>query len=201
MNEDMYEEIIGNNHRMLHHKHHPNLYIIVSGNDDDDISFKQIEEFNNFTKYIIEEDKKKNITRDKEAKEILANECTDEDEDHIDEFDDTSISDIKKEFYDKYGMDITEEFYAEELKTAEDIKYHGKYKGYKMFTYINTYNDTLLAVNHILGLTIPESCIGHKKDVDLIVEELKYLIDDTVYSIREKGTGYWSPFLKKDIKV
>jgi len=37
--------------------------------------------------------------------------------------------------------------------------------------------------------------------VDVIVAELKYFIDMFLTAVREDGGVYWSPFLKKHIKV
>ncbi len=122
--------------------------------------------------------------------------------DVINEFDNPSLADVKKEFKDKYGMDATKEFFVEELEDIRDIQYHGKHKGYKMFTYIDE-NNELLGRCPVLGVSIGDSLLGNKKDVDLMVKEIKYVIELVISTMRKgesKGV-YFSPFLDKNIRV
>lgn len=110
---------------------------------------------------------------------------------------------IKKEFRDKYGIDITKELYDEELNVATDIKYHGKHRGkYNMITYIDTSDNILIGVNNLLDITIPDSCIGYKKDEGLMVEELKDVIDWFIRIIKEHNNGkHWNTMLQQTIRV
>lgn len=88
-------------------------------------------------------------------------------------------------FDDKSNFDFTKVLYKEELKTATDLRYHGKYKGYDLITYFDTSDDTLVGTNNELNITIPDSCIKDKKDVNMMVEELKHVIDWVLDNIRE----------------
>ncbi len=122
----------------------------------------------------------------------------------VNEFDNPSpsMSDFKKEFKDNYNMDATKEFYVEELEDIRDIQYHGKHKGYKMFTYFDDERNELRGRCPVLGISIGENFIG-KKGIDPMVKEIKDVIDWFTSGIREgesKGV-YYSPFLKKNIRV
>jgi len=116
------------------------------------------------------------------------------------------ISNIKKEFYEEYGgeygSDVTEElkilYYGEFTK---DIKYHGRHKGFNMFTYVDE-NNLLMAMCPVLRLDLSENDTGKKNDIDLLIGELKYVIDDKVSFIKnESGGKYSSSFLGKYIRV
>lgn len=114
------------------------------------------------------------------------------------------IADIKKEFYEKYdgnyGSDVTKElkilYYGEFTK---DIKYHGKHRGYNMFTYVDE-NNVLMAVCPVLRLDMSENDIG-KRDIDLLIEELRDLIDWWVSYLKKDSNKYYSSFLGKYIRV
>ncbi len=121
----------------------------------------------------------------------------------INEFERKPIeSDIKQEFKKKYGLDITKYFNKGHLDWGKDFKYHGKYKGrYEIFTYFCTYNDKLTALCPVLDLDASENHIGGRKDVDLLVEHLKELIDLVIADIKQSGGVYHSAFSGEYIRV
>ncbi len=120
----------------------------------------------------------------------------------INEFDRVSKSDIKKDFKDKYNMDITKYFNDEYFKLGDDFRYHGKHKGkYEMFTYYDNSNNRIMGRCPVFGINVSDADIGGKKDVDLLVDELKDVIDWFISGVKEGSNVYFSPFLKKRIKI
>jgi len=67
-----------------------------------------------------------------------------------------------------------------------------------MVTYIDTSDNTLIGGNNLLGITIPDSCIGYKKDEGLMAEELKDVIDWLIKIIKEHNNGkHWNTYVTK----
>ncbi len=187
-------------HRRAEHENYPHLNTTISKQDGEDMVKKMISEWKYFKSEILRLDKENNIERSKKAKKYLREAYMNNTNlDVVNEFDNPSMADVKKEFKDKYGMDATKEFYVEELEDIRDIQYHGKHKGYKIFTYINEDNE-IVGRCPVLGVDVGENFI-EKKGIDPVVKEVKYVMDWFISSIRENGGVYQSPFLDKKIKV
>ncbi len=209
-----YEKVISSGHDRYKHLDYPSITTTMSNEWDRKIKVKSIKQLEIIIYKIIELDKEypDNVlspNRDPKGNRILdfyrnKNEeiyMDNNDKNIINEYDRFSIIDARREFRSNYGIDITKEFYDFELEDIRDIQYHGKHKGYKMFTYIDNDNNKLKAVCNTLDLDASENHIGGKKDVDLLVEYLEELIDLVIADIKQSGGIYHSAFLDKEIKV